>query len=85
MIPPASQMKKLRNGRAKVKHSAYFMPEARMKIDFHPEWPKLGNFFKGFKFKPEDYRRMLRRAVLVLSFILIALLLVLAAALILKK
>ena len=47
-----------------------------MKIEFHPDfkfhpqfkaiWPKLKDMFGRIKFKPENYRQMMRRVRLVL-------------------
>jgi hypothetical protein len=57
-----------------------------MKIEFHPDfhfridlkviWPRIAGAFKGLKFSPDNYRQMMSKIARPLSWILVALVLV---------
>jgi hypothetical protein len=54
-----------------------------MKLEFRPDfrispqlkiiWPKIRELFGGFKFKPENYRQMMKKVLTVLSWVFLLL------------
>jgi hypothetical protein len=56
-----------------------FRPDFKFHLDFKAIWPHFQGMFKGLKFKPEDYSRMMKRILALLAwgllFLIIAILL----------